>query len=119
MQPLIHKASLTELFVDPHRLGLMPGDIAHLKAEDDGSVTVYHEKCSGLPFGFGKPGLRRIGKLGPKATALILPALASCAQLRVRIADVEFAHINPTGSCSVSISVWGHPSDLDPELATD
>lgn len=112
MQPLIHKAALTVLDVDPHRIGLAPGDIVELQPEIDGSVTAYLSRRSNLPFGIGKPCLRRMGTLGPKATALIFRALTVSARLRVRVADIEFAHLSSRGRNSVSISVWGDPADL-------
>lgn len=112
MQPLIHQAALAVLDIDPYRAKISPGDVAHLRSEPDDVVTVYVERRSRFPFGLGKPSYLRVGTLEPKAATFIRPALGNSANLRVRVVEVEMAHLSPKGTSSVSISVWGNLADL-------
>ena len=107
MQPLIHQAAVAILEVDPYRAKISLGDVAQLRSEPDGVVTVYVERKSRLPFGLGKTSYLRVGTLGPKASAFIRPALDKRVPLRVRVVEVEIAHLSPKAENSISISVWG------------
>ncbi len=112
MQPLIHQAALAVLAVDPRRAKISPGDVAQLRPEPEGVITVYVERQSRLPFGLGKLSYLRIGTLEPKAAAFIRPAVDNSLPLRVRVVEVEMAHLNHRGNDAVSISVWGNAADL-------
>jgi hypothetical protein len=53
-----------------------------------------------------------VGYLGQQATEILWPALESYAHLRVRIVEIEPAHLSPSGNASPFISVWGDPTIL-------
>ena len=112
MQPIIHKAAIV-LELNPVSAGISPGDRATLSVNTDSSVSVFIERPSRLPFGFGKPRIFPVGKLGVRASEILLPALERKAELRVRVVEVEPAHISPSGQATVCISVWGNVADLD------
>jgi hypothetical protein len=111
MQPIIHKASIF-LDANPVSAGISLGDRAALVLNADASVSVVVERPSRWPFGIGKPRLVSAGKLGARATEIIRPALERCADLRVRIIEVEPAFISRTGRAEMFVSVWGNPADL-------
>ena len=111
MQPIIHKAAIA-LDLNPVSSGISPGDRAWLSLNPDATVSVLVERPSRLPFGLGKPKLFIAGKLGTRATYLLRPALESRADLRVRIIEVEPAHLSRSGHAAVFISVWGNVADV-------
>lgn len=111
MQPIIHKAAIA-LETSQLSVGISPGDRAQLVPNPDATISVFVEKTSRLPFGVGKPKLVLIGKLGVRATEILHSALERKAGFRVRIIEVEPAHLSRTGTASVYISVWGNPADI-------
>ena len=111
MQPIIHKAAIA-LDVNPVSIGVSPGDRALLSMNSDTTVSVFVERPSRLPFGLGKPRVVLLGTLGARATEILLPALERKADFRVRIIEVEPAHLSRTGRASVYVSVWGNPADV-------
>ena len=111
MQPIIHKAGIT-LELNPLSLGISPSDRALLYLNSDTTISVLVERPSRLHFGLGKPRVILLGKLGPRATDILLTALERKADFRVRIIEVEPAHISRTGRTSVYVSVWGNPADI-------
>ena len=111
MQPIIHKAAIA-LDLNPVSVGISPGDRAVLSLNSDTTISVFVERPSRLPFGLGKPRVVLVGTLGARATDILLPALKRKADFRVRIIEVEPAHISRTGRTSVYVSVWGNPSDI-------
>lgn len=111
MQPIIHKAAIA-LDINPMSAGISPGDRAWLSLNLDETVTVFVERQSRLPFGIGKPRLVSVGKLGARATEIVRPALERKADLRVRIIEVEPAHLTRSGRAALFVSVWGNPADI-------
>ena len=111
MQPIIHKAAIA-LNINPVSLGISPGDRALLSLNSDTTISVFVERPSRLPLGFGKPRVVLVGTLGARATDILSPALECKADFRVRIIEVEPAHISRTGRASVYVSVWGNPADI-------
>jgi hypothetical protein len=111
MQPIIHKAAIA-LDLNPVSIGVSPGDRALLSMNSDTTVSVFVERPSRLPFGLGKPRVVLLGTLGARATEILLPALERKADFRVRIIEVEPAHLSRTGRASVYVSVWGNPADV-------
>jgi hypothetical protein len=111
MQPIIHKAAIA-LDLNPVSIGVSPGDRALLSMNSDTTVSVFVERPSRLPFGLGKPRVVLLGTLGARATDILLPALERKADFRVRIIEVEPAHLSRTGRASVYVSVWGNPADV-------
>lgn len=111
MEPLIHKAPVY-LVSKTLPASLCPGDPVKLQMNQDGTIAVILWLPSRLPFGLGKPREFLAGQLGPRATALIAPAVAGMANLRVRVVEVEPAQLSRNGQTSLFISVFGKPSDL-------
>jgi hypothetical protein len=112
MQVLIHKTSLHRLQVKLSKMATVLGDAVRLVPEGNDDVAAYFIVPSRLPFGFGKSRLVRAGYLGNQAKALLMPALEKNAPLRVRVVDLEAAHLSSVGKDSVSISVWGNSADI-------
>ena len=111
MKPIIHKAAIA-LAINPVSVGISPGDRALLALNLDETVTLFVERPSRLPFGLGNPRLVSVGVLGARATAIIRPALERKADLRVRIIEVEPAHLTRSGHAALFVSVWGNPVDI-------
>jgi hypothetical protein len=111
MQPIIHKASL-RLIDDTLPKQVTLGDAVNLLLQQDGQILAIWMAPSRLPFGFGKPRERVLGCLGKEASDLLRPALVAAAHLRVRIVEIEPAHLGQDGVTSAFVSVWGDPSDV-------
>ena len=111
MQPLIHKASVN-LTANKLPLGVSLNDAVILCLNDDGKITAILTLPSRLPFGMGKPRKIALGTLGQHATNLIKPALEKSAYLRVRVVEIEPAHLSLDGKNRLQISVWGDPMAL-------
>lgn len=111
MKPIIHKAAI---ILDANLVfgGISLGDRALLSLNLDETVTVFVERPSRLPFGLGEPRLVSVGKLGARATEIVRPALERKADLRVRIIEVEPAHLTRSGHAALFVSVWGNPVDI-------
>lgn len=114
VEALIHKVALTRLDLDPHSAGVSPGDHVFLVCEADERVAAYVTLPSRLPFGWGKRRTKRLGLLDPQSSRMLMPALERHANLRVRVVEIEFPHLNRNRLNTVYISVWGNPSDLIP-----
>ena len=102
---------------DPKSLpaSVTPGDAVGLRLEEDGAVTALLALPSRLPFGLGRPREFAAGKLGQKASQLLKPALETHAHLRVRVVEIEPAHLSHNGRSRLYISVWGDPKLVAPE----
>ena len=111
MQPLIHKASV-HLFAKKLPASATLGDPIRLILNDDGIITVMLAVPSRLPFGLGPSRDFLAGKLGDQASALLKPALQIAAHLRLRIVEIEPAHLNKNGQSKLYISVWGEPKSI-------
>ena len=111
MQPLIHKASV-HLTTKSLPSSVAPGDAVDLRLQDEGTIIAILALSSRLPFGLGQPRKLLAGHLGQKASELLTPALERKAHLRVRVVEVEPAHLSRTGQSYLYISVWGSPQDL-------
>jgi hypothetical protein len=112
MQVLIHKTCLTKIEPDLRRSTISLGDSVQLIQEDRDEVAAFVLVPSRLPFGIGKDKNVRVGYLGNKAKALIMPAIHKDSPLRVRIVEIQAGHLNADGMDRVSISVWGDPADI-------
>ena len=111
MQVLIYKAALTDLKTNPATSGISPGDVVGLELGDDGKIAANALLTRGKWF-FKSTRSLPLGTLEPQATALLSPALERRAHLRVRIVEVEPAHLTRGKVAKVFISVWGDPEDL-------
>ena len=111
MQPLIHKASVN-LTTDKLPKAASPGDAVSLCGQKDGKIIATYMVPSRWPFGLGGPVELVLGYLGHQATEILRPALERDAHLRVRIVEIEPAHLSPSGNASLFISVWGDPAIL-------
>jgi len=112
MQALIHQASLHGLTTPIVGSGIGPGQAVELEVTAEREILIYASLPSKWPFGLGRSRRKCLGYLHPEATELLLPALDREAMLRVRIVEVEPAHVRADGVDRVSISVWGDPDDL-------
>lgn len=111
MRPLIHKASV-RLSAPELAKNVSLGDPLTLRCEDGEKITVIWEAPSRLPFGIGKERSCRLGSLGDRATAILKNAVVRKARLRVRIVEIEPAHVRTSGHTRLFISVWGDPKDM-------
>ena len=106
-QPLIHKAQVMDLQVDVTQSGLCLGDAVEALQLEDGSIGVVARVNARL---LGLVPMRRrrlIGRLGPRASALVQPEIARGGGPRLRIVGLtpEFL-ASPGGNAEVSVSVW-------------
>ena len=106
MQPLIHKAPV-HLTARTLPASVSPGDPVRLLLQDDGTITVILTVPSRLPFGLGRSKEVVAGTLGQQATEMLRPALQTSAHLRLRVVEIEPAHLNSNGQSQLYISVWG------------
>ncbi|NBR91104.1 MAG: hypothetical protein EBS68_14575 [Rhodobacteraceae bacterium] len=113
MQVLIYKAALTDLKTNPTTAGISPGDVIGLELGEDGQISARALLTQGKWI-FQRTRSLPIGTLEPQATALLSPALERNAHLRVRIVEIEPAHLARGKVAKVFISVWGDPEDLEP-----
>lgn len=111
MQPLFHKASV-HLTIDTLPKTASPGEAVTIYLQENGKIVVTYMVSSRLPFGLGGPIEVVLGYLGHQATAMLRPALERNAHLRVRIVEIQPAHLSSSGNASLFISVWGDPSFL-------
>jgi len=114
VEVLIHKIALEALRLDPHSAGVLPGDPVLLQCDADEVVSAYVSLPSRLPFGLGGRRRRCLGTLDARSSRMLLPALKRNANLRVRVVELEFPHLNRSRLNAVYISVWGKRSDLVP-----
>ncbi len=106
IEPIIHKAAVTELKLMLKTTGLSIGDSAQLHLEDDTRIAVYahiHKRR----FLIRRRVLARFGYLGAHATPLLAPALRRGDHMRVRVVDLTPEHLAPNGKAEMYISVWG------------
>lgn len=109
LEPILHKASVSEFRITIRTAGLSIGDTAELHLCEDGTVAVYATILKrGLLFRRRK--LAQVGLLGQRATALITPALRNRDHLRVRIVGLTPEHLSGDGRPEMNISVWGAAS---------
>ena len=105
--PLIHKASVMDLQVDIVQAGLCLGDEVEARSLDDGTIGLFAEVKRRL---LGILPLRRrrlIGRLGPKASALVQPEIDRGDRPRLRIVSLTPKFLAaPGGDAEVSVSVW-------------
>ena len=111
MQPIIHKASV-HLFAKTLPASVAPGDTIRLILNDDDTITVMLTIPSRLPFGLGRSREFLAGKFGDQASSLLKPALQITSHLRLRIVEIEPAHLNKNGQSKLYISVWGEPKSI-------
>lgn len=111
MQPLIHKASinLSSSRIPPQ---VAPGDTAKLHLTDDEAIAVTLTISSRWPFSWGKGKEWVAGVLGAQASDILRPALRKGTHLRVRIVELEPAHLSSDNQSRLYISVWGDPGAL-------
>ncbi len=117
MQILIQKTSLVRLEAKPHSLRVGLGDPVQLVQDEGADIAVLVSVPSWIPFGLGKPWMARLGYLDTPAQRLLMPAVRSGAPLRVRIVEIEVAHLNTHGAERISVSVWGEGWDVSPIVA--
>lgn len=114
MQPLIHKAQITDLAIHIGRSGLTMGDEAELFVEETGQIGVYANLRKSWFGVLRRRKQVKIGALGPTASAMLANALSREGRLRIRIVGLTPEHLTPSGAAEVYISVWGN---ADPRLS--
>lgn len=106
IEPIIHKAAVSNLEISFRKSGLSIGDVAELHLCDDGRIAVYAH-ISRRRFLFRRLSLTRIGHLVAQAGPLLIPALRRGDHLRVRVVGLTPEHLSPDGTPEMFISVWG------------
>lgn len=114
MRVILPKTLLGNLTVKPHTSGLRVGAQATLELLDDQKVAAFVTCPSRWPFGWGTQRFIRAGYLGETASNLLTPALEKQAKMRVRVIEIEPAHLSRTRKDEVYLSVWGNPDDFQP-----
>ena len=114
MQILIHKANVVRLQVPVRGLRLGLGEAVVLVRENASDVAVMAMLRSRRPFGLGSLRKVKLGYLGDHTKALLMPALDLGVQLRVRIVELDAAHLRTDGCDRIAISVWGDPAGMMP-----
>jgi hypothetical protein len=107
MQILIHKANVVRLQVPVRDLRLGLGEPVVLVRDNASDVAVMAMLPSRLPFGLGRLRKVKLGYLGDHTKTLLMPALDLGVQLRVRIVELDAAHLRTDGCDRIAISVWG------------
>ena len=114
MQILIHKANLVRLSLPVRGLRLGLGEAVVLVRENASDVAVMAMLRSRRPFGLGRLRKVKLGYLGDHTKATLMPALELDTQLRVRIVELDAAHLRTDGCDRIAISVWGDPAGMIP-----
>lgn len=106
IEPIIHKAAVTDLTHPLKNTGLSIGDPAELHLGTDGRIAVY-VKIIKRSYLIRRRVQALIGYLSPKATPLLAPALRHGDHLRVRVVGLTPEHLATSGNPEMYISVWG------------
>jgi hypothetical protein len=111
MQTLIYK---TPLVVERAPSWLAPNSPVALRLQADGTVAAFAQRPSSwlTRFGLSRPG--RIGVLDEEAGDILRPIMDTGATLRVRIVEIQQAHLAVDRQPRISISVWGATSKITP-----
>ncbi len=114
MQIFIRKANLVRLQLPVRGLRLGLGEAVVLVHHNTSEVAVMAMLASRLPFGLGGSRKTKLGYLGDHTKALLMPALELGTQLRVRLVELDAAHLRADGCDRIAISVWGDPAGMMP-----
>jgi len=104
MQILIYK---TNLVVERAPIWLAPNSSVELRPQADHTVAAYVRRPSRWPTLFGASRPVRIGLLDEAAETLLRPAFEEGIALRVRIVELDQAHLTDDRRARISVSVWG------------
>ncbi|MCL1629484.1 hypothetical protein M3N55_12155 [Roseibaca sp. V10] len=104
MQTLIYK---TELAVERAPVWLAPNSPVELHSQADGTVAAFAQRPSGWLTRFGLSRPVRIGVLNEAAGDLLRPILDVRTPLRIRIVELQPAHLAADRRARISVSVWG------------
>lgn len=107
IEPIIHKAAVTNLQRPLRNAGLSLGDACELHLDADGRIAVYVHILR-RSFLFRRRRLALIGYLAARTTPLIGPALQRGDPLRVRLVGLTPEHLASSGTPEMHISVWGN-----------
>lgn len=114
IQALIYKAELT-LLSDTVVKDVTPGGAAHLRMNSDKSISVIFKRPVKFPLSLLKRSIINIGSLPTKAVEIVSPAFEKGVVLRVRVVEVEPAHMRPKRGAAIFVSIWGEPKDIEPQ----
>ncbi len=112
MQVLIHKTSLERLEFSLRKLRICLGDPIELVRDEKDELAAIAKLPTSMPFGLGWGRHKRLGYLGAQAKATLLPAIEINSPLRVRIVEIESAHLCAARADRISVSVWGDPANF-------
>jgi len=104
MQTLIYK---TDIVVVRAPAWLAPNSHLELRPQADGTVGVFGRQPSRWLRLLGLSRVIRIGALREDAGTLLRPALEAGSVLRVRIVEIQPAHLTTDRRARISVSVWG------------
>jgi hypothetical protein len=105
---------LVRLQVPIRGLGIGLGEAVVLLYNNASEVAVMAMLPSRFPFGLGRLRKVKLGYLGDHTRALLMHALEMGAQLRVRIVELDAAHLRTDCCDRIAISVWGDPAGVMP-----
>lgn len=106
IEPIIHKATVTDLTRPLKNSGLSIGDTAELHLGEDGRIAVYVQ-ITKRSFLIRRRVHALIGYLGAQANTLLTPALRRGDHLRVRVVGLTPEHLATSGNPEMFVSVWG------------
>lgn len=111
MQMLIYK---TALAVERAPRWLSPNGAVALRQQPDGSIAAYVRRPSSWMALLRVSRPVRIGVLDEEAGDILRPIMDTGATLRVRIVEIQQAHLAVDRQARISISVWGATSKITP-----
>lgn len=114
MQTLIYK---TDIVVERAPAWLAPNAPVELRPQADGAVVAYAQRPSRLFTLFRSSRPVRIGVLHEEAGELLRPILDAGITIRVRIVELQPAHLAVDRRARISVSVWASVTRITPPSA--
>lgn len=114
MQTLIYK---TPLVVERAPSWLAPNSPVELRLQADGAVVAYAQRPSSWVSLVWQTRPVRIGVLNETAGDLLRPVLDVGTPLRIRIVELQPAHLAADLRARISVSVWASVTRITPPSA--
>ena len=111
MQTLIYK---TPLVVERARSWLAPNSPVALRLQADGTVAAFAQRPSSWCTLFRSLRPVRIGVLHEEAGDILRPIMDTGTTLRVRIVELQPAHLAVDRRARISVSVWASVTRITP-----
>lgn len=112
LQPIIHKAAVTQLRLRLAQSGLSIGDKVEMRPLQAGGIGVFatlRRRWLGL---IPRRVDMLLGELAESAGDVVAPALEHGEALRVRIVDLTPEHLAPDSTPELHVSIWGDPAHM-------